>query len=473
MEAAITQAAEDIAPLLARVMKRHGLPAAALPAMIGEWLRRPGGVRLDEALLDRKAVDFLALRERLVRPLGDAETQRLRLQAAAALDTGRIGEADKALAQAELNALGTSKDLTTLSAERRVWMGENRADRAAASFLRTTAEAYREAAGRYAEASAIVGLAGVARSRAMALAQAQSLGRLSEDFGGRDGFDAGIEHCRRLVAGLDGFEEPEAFAAAQYTQAHLLRQLAIATDRTDGLGDALKACRAALEVLGRDDDRALWRKIQALSGALALALGEERMDEALLDEAVASLAAALSVWDRDRDGPGWLDAEYHIARARSALGTIRVDLALLERAFNSFNRVAMAIERAREPLRWAELQDAMGGVLAAMGERYSEPVVLEEAVAAFGAALEERSRERVPVLWAITTTNRAQASMRIAERTKDLELARQALAEIAGAVETLKTGGHAERAAAIHKRLLAAGAAAQRIQAAAAAGGRR
>ena len=123
----------------------------AMAAMMADWLRRAGSPLPSEHLLDRKASDFLALSTRLATPLGDAEIKRLRGEAATAIAEGRFAEADKSLAQAELHAIGGSTDLSALPLERRLLIGENRADRAAISFLRTTSEAYREAAARYGE----------------------------------------------------------------------------------------------------------------------------------------------------------------------------------------------------------------------------------------------------------------------------------------------------------------------------------
>ena len=436
----------------------------ALAAMIGEWLRRPGSVALDENLLDRKAADFLILTKRLAAPLGDAEIRRLRSEAATAVTAGRFAEADRNLAQAELHAIGGSTDLSALPLERRLLIGENRADRAAISFLRTTAEAYREAAARYGEASALIGLADIDRSRASALDQAKALSRISEDFGGRDGYDAAIAALRRLLEGLDSLEDTVPFAGAQEALAAALDELAALSGEAGLLDEALARCRAGLEDLRHDEAPALWRSLKLRFGKLAVNLGVSRNDEDLLEEAVATYASALAVWKRSDDEARWLEAEHMISRARATLGGRRSDLALLERAFNGLNRVSQAIDRARDPLRWAELQDQMGGVLAAMGERYSEPVVIEEAIAAFGAALEEYRAERVPLLWAQTRANQAEAMLQLARRSKDRPLAQQALTQFMAAAEAARQAANGGTVAAdLQKRLGTAGALAAKL----------
>jgi len=432
--------------------------------MIADWLRRPGSASPEEALLDRKAADFLALTERLALPLGEEEIQRLRASALAALAAGRLADADKALAQAELHAIGSATDLSTLPAERRLLIGENRADRAAVSFLRTTAAAYREAASRYGEASALIGLAAIARSRAAALDQAATLSRISADFGGRDGYDAAIAALRRLLEGLEGPPDTLAYAGVQDALAAALEGVAEISGETKLLSEALSRCRDGLEDLRREAAPVLWRSLKLRFGRLAVTLGVARKDDELLEEAIAAHANVLAVWDREDDESRWLEAEHMISRARATLGRRRSDLSLLERAFNGINRVATATDRAREPLRWAELQDQMGSVLSAMGERYSEPVVLEEAIAYFATALEERRAERTPLLRARTLANQAEAMLQLARRTKDRELAQRALAQLMTAMDTARRspdGG--PTTAELQKRLVAAGAVATQL----------
>jgi hypothetical protein len=436
----------------------------ALATMIGDWLRRPGSTQPGESLLDRKAGDFLALAKRLATPLGDTEIQRLRSEAAAAIAAGRFAEADKSLAQAELHAIGGSTDLSALPLESRLLIGENRADRANISFLRTTAEAYREAAARHGEASALIGLADVDRSRDAALDQAKALARISEDFGGREGYDAAIPALRRLLEGLDSLADTVAFAEAQEALAASLDKLAALSGDSKLLDEALAHCRAGLEDLRHDEAPALWRALKLRFGKLAVNLGVSQKDDNLLEEAVATYATALAVWKRSDDEARWLEAEHMISRARATLGGRRSDLALLERAFNGLNRVSQAIDRSRDPLRWAELQDQMGGVLAAMGERYSEPVVIEEAIAAFAAALEEHRQERTPLLWAQTRANQAEAMLLLARRNKDKALAQQALAQLMGATEAARQAANGGTVAAdLQKRLAAAGAIATKL----------
>ncbi len=294
-EAAISRP-EQIAPLLARVAARHGLPPVVLPAMLAEWLTGNDAAPPGEALLDRKAADFLALARRLTAPLDDLDIRRLRAEAAAAIAAGRLGEADKALAKTELHLIGNVNDLSALSAASRLRIGENRADRAALSFLRAAPEAYREAAARYGEASALIGLVDIDRSREVALEQARSLARISEDFGGRDGYDAAAAALRRLLDGLDSLEDTVAFAEVQEALAGALEGLVQVTGDKALQDEALAHCRRGLEHFDRHEAPALWRALKLRLGRLALILGKRQQDEVLLEEAISAFATVLAGW---------------------------------------------------------------------------------------------------------------------------------------------------------------------------------
>jgi tetratricopeptide (TPR) repeat protein len=452
----------DIAHLLARVAGRCDVPPAALAAMMVDWARGSFPAPVTEALLERKCGDFSKLIVRLALPIGQDEIMQFRTAAATAITAGRLGEADKALAHAELHAIDGATDLSVLPLERRLLIGENRADRAALSFLRTSTEAYREAAARYGEASALIGQADSARSKAAALDQARSLARLSEDFGGREGYDGAVAALRRLLEQLSALTDTVTYAGTQEALAAALEGLFGLTGEGKLREQALQHSRAGLDYLRPEEAPALWRALKLRFGRLAATLGIVQKDDNLLEEAIASYAGLLAIWSRTDDETRWLEAEHMISRARATLGKRRIDLALLERAFNGLNRVSHAIDRSREPLRWAELQDQMGGVLASMGERYSEPVVLEEAITAFSQALEERQRDRVPLAWARSRANQAEAMLQLARRTKNRELAHKALGQM---VEAVEVGCQAEpRAAAdFQTRLAEAGALAQRL----------
>lgn len=457
---------DDMSTMIARIAERYDVPLAVLLAIMASFVR--GGARPNlstlERQLTRKARDVLSLRARLARPAEDDGVVEPRMKAARALEAGQFGEIERALAQLELRFFGGMTDLSAMPKDRRIAAGETRADRAATAMLELTPTACREAAQRYAEAAAIVGVADLARSRDLALRQGDALARIGEDFDDRTGFEAAIAHYRSLLSRLDNFEDTVAWAAVRERLGRVQARLGALSGDVALLEQAMSCYATALEDLRQEMAPALWRSLKVRFARIAVTLGETREDDALLEDAVSALATALAVWKREEDEARWLEAEELIARARAALGRRMSDLALLERAFNGFNRVAKATDRARDPLHWAALQDQMGGVLGAMGERYSEPVVLEEAIAAFGAALEERRRESSPRLWATSSANQGLVSMKLAARRKDPALAQRAFMQIAAAVEAMREAGHSADVAALQKTLVMAGSLAETMR---------
>lgn len=450
---------DDMSAMMTRVADRYDVPLAVLLAIMASLVKsgaRPNLATLEQQL-SRKAREVLALRARLSRTAEDDSVAESRRKAARALEAGQFGEIERALAQLELRFFGGMTDLAAMPKDRRIAAGETRADRAATAMLELTPTACREAAQRYAEAAAIIGVADVARSRDLALRQGDALARIGEDFDDREGFEAAIAHYRSLMSRLDNFEDTVAWAAVRERLGRVLARLAALSGDVALLDQAMSCYATALEDLRHEQAPALWRSLKVRFARIAVTLGETREDDSLLEDAVSALATALAVWKPKGDEAQWLEAEELIARARAALGRRMSDLALLERAFNGFNRVAKSIDRTLEPLRWAALQDQMGGVLAAMGERYSEPVVLEEAIAAFGSALEERRRETSPRLWAASSANQGLASMKLAARLQDRALAQRAFMQIAGALEAMREAGHNADVAALQKTLVLAG----------------
>lgn len=458
---------DKLAAILARVAKLRGVPPVAMLAMVATILKGPAQPAPEtlERLFGRKADDFIALRARLSQPVADQAVARWRATAAQALEAGQFADIDKALAQAELQMLGGVSDLGAMTAQRRLLAGEARADRAATSLLDLTAPSYREAAKRFGEAAAIIGLADAERSHALALGQAQALSRLGEDLADATGYEAAIAQLRALLSGLDNFDDTMRWAATQKRLASALSGLYRLDGQVARLEEAASCCRTALEDLRKTHDAALWARLQRGLGVAALELGERPgADIGLVEEAVEALQAAISASDRARDPQGWARLHYDLGRAQAALGRRTAGMATLEAAFNGFQSALEIWTRESDGESWSDIQDRMGQVLAAMGERYSEPVVLEEAVAAFGRALEERQRDTAPLLWAASSANQGLTTMKLAQRQKDLGLAQQALAQIMTAVEAMRSAGFSANAAELQKKLLEAGALAETLR---------
>jgi tetratricopeptide (TPR) repeat protein len=95
----------------------------------------------------------------------------------------------------------------------------------------------------------------------------------------------------------------------------------------------------------------------------------------------------------------------YLLRRANALyreGDERGDNAALENAAAVCQRALADYPRTGAPLDWAQTQNSLGNALNTLGGRESGTVRLGAAVQAYRAALEERTRERTPLDWATT-----------------------------------------------------------------------
>lgn len=159
-------------------------------------------------------------------------------------------------------------------------------------------------------------------------------------------------------------------------------------------------------------------------------------------EAIAAYRAALQEWTRDRVPLGWAMTQNNLGAALQTLGQREPGTARLEEAVTAYRAALQERTRDRVPLDWATTQNNLGNALRTLGERELGTDRLGEAVTAYRAALEERTRDRVPLDWANTVAMKTMAEARIAERTGDAALARDALARMREAEAVLRDGGH-------------------------------
>lgn len=457
--------ADSLAAAVAQVSQSRGLPHVAVVAMIAPLAKATKGLdraRLDR-LLARKAADFLALRARLTGPAQMAALAAYRTAAAAALESGRFGEVDRLLAQAELQLLSGLGDIAAMPLENRLAMGEVRADRGATSLLTVSVQGYRDAAERLGEASALVGLADPVRSHKLALAQAEVLVRLTEDLSEPSGLEAAIAHLRVVLDGLDNFDDTVLWAATQERLGLALARQASSTS-SRSLDEAASCFRLALEDLRQPQDPALWTRLQRHLGSALLKLDERAgsQDSDLVEDAIAALRAALGGTQQAADPQGWARLHQDLGRALFSLGRRTGSMAEFEAAFNSYQAAATVWTRDGAPDRWAGLNHGMGLVLSAMGDRYGESIVLEEAISSFALALEQRPRETALPGWAASTAEQGLARIKLALRHRDMSGAQQALSQIVAAVQAAQGAGLATLAVELQKTLAGAGALVER-----------
>ena len=140
----------------------------------------------------------------------------------------------------------------------------------------------------------------------------------------------------------------------------------------------------------------LWHAL----GLAAYVLGEQKGENAWLEQAVAAFRAALEVRTRERVPLQWAMTQNNLGNALRTLGAREDGTQRLEEAVAAYRAALEVRTRERVPLQWATTQNNLGNALSTLGEREDGTQRLEEAVAAYRAALEVRTRERVPLDWA-------------------------------------------------------------------------
>jgi tetratricopeptide (TPR) repeat protein len=318
------------------------------------------------------ATQWRRLRGQVAAEPGDApEVAQLKDAARAALDVGRLDEADDLLARVE-----TAQD-AALDQRQRVLEQQQREveqqqreveqqqiERAAIAAQRggiaLTRLRYREAAQHFAAAARRLPPGQEERAVACLYEEADALYRQGEEFGDHDALVDAIARYRMLLDRRPRERVPLDWATTQNKLGTALWTLAERESGTAGLEEAVAAFRLALEERTRERVPLDLAGTQNNLGIALMKLGE------------------------------WASGAPDAGRGRLEEAVAAHRLALEERT------------RERVPLDWAATQNDLGAALTRLGERESgAPDAgrgrLEEAVAAYRLALEERTRERVPL----------------------------------------------------------------------------
>ncbi len=182
------------------------------------------------------------------------------------------------------------------------------------------------------------------------------------------------------------------------------------------LQQAIAVCAQVLQEQSRERVPLAWAAAQENLGAALHSLGERESGTARLEEAVAAYRTALQKQTRDRVPLDWAGTQMNLGNALFRLGERESGTARMEEAVTAYRAALQEQTRDRVPLDWAMTQMNLGAALMGLGERESGTARLEEAVAAYTAALQERTRDRVPSAWAGTQTNLGTALLRLGER---------------------------------------------------------
>lgn len=434
--------------------------------------------RLQHALLEALAeqADQLAVLQRRLETLtGDADTGTAAVfaQARAALEAGRLVEADRLLAQVAERDLAAIQRADAEVERRRLRAGETIAGRGQVAFVQAD---YLGAAAHYARASDAVPDSALFERAHYADQGAHALYERSRVFGepapltqamaiwerllpaqprgsplwaviqtnrgvgfllqGQRGTPGALERAaaafEAALPAIDRRGDPSAWASAQMNLGVTLNSLG---DRgaPGALERSVAAFEAALSATMRARNPRGWARIQMNLGNALQSLGA-RGSLPAAQRAIAAYEAALTVMTSEADPAGWAGTQINLGRAYTVLGAFGAPGAL-ERAVAALEAAQTVMTRENDPAGWATAQVNLANALRMMGA-FGAPGALERSISAFEAVLEVQPRDANPALWAVIQADLAlayQALGRIADARSAMQRAESAFAQIGDA----------------------------------------
>jgi tetratricopeptide (TPR) repeat protein len=362
---------------------------------------------LQPARLIEIAAQYRQLQAQVTAGPGDApEVVRLKEAARAALDAGRLGEADDLLAQVEAvqNAVLDRQQME------RAWTAAQRGG------IALTRLRYREAAEHFAAAARRLPPGQDEQVLAYLDQEVDALYRQGEEFGDNAALVDAISRYRALLDRRPREHVPLDWATTQNNLGVALFGLGERESGTARLEEAVAAYREALKEHTRERVPLDWAMTQNNLGTALRALGERERGTAHLEAAVSAYRAALQERTRERVPLDWGVTQNNLGNALLRLGERESGTESLEEAVAAYRAALEECTRERVPFLWAATQNNLGNALTRLGERESGTAHLEQAVAALREALKERTRERYPLDWAMTQTNLGSALVRLGER---------------------------------------------------------
>ena len=264
------------------------------------------------------AAQFRQLRAQVAALPGDApEAARLKDAAHAALDAGRLQQADDLLAQVEA-AQDAELDRQQREIERQQM--ERAATAAQRAGIALTQLRYQEAAEHFAAAAKRVPAQHEEQALAYLDQEADALYRQGDEFGDNAALADAIDRYRALLTQRPRDRVPLDWAK---TQNQLGLALAVLGERESGtarLEEAVEAYRAALQVRTREQMPLPWGITQNNLGLALIGLGTREGSTARLEEAVDAFEGALEAFEAAK-------ASYFVSGTRDALAFARVRLA--------------------------------------------------------------------------------------------------------------------------------------------------
>lgn len=403
--AGVTQAQWDAIRLEARVQaqRAHISEAALIAAAEAASVNlarsdRLSALSLQQAIfetLSEQADRIAELRRRLDALTGDSDpaTAALFAQGRAALEEGRLTDADGLLAQAVSRDLAAIEQAEAEVERRRLRAGETIAGRGQLAFVQAD---YLAAAEHLARAAATVPQSATQARWRYTTWRAHALYRRGDLFGEAAPLQEAIVTFEAALVLRPRASAPTDWADVQNDLGAALR-LQGERGQPDALRRAVAAYEAALSVRTRETDAIRWAQTQMNLGN-AFAVSGVRGEPGALQRAVSAYEAALSVMTRESDPADWALTQMNLGIAYRHLGA-------LDRAVAAFQAALTVQTREANPAVWASIAVNLGNTLSEIGERGGPNVALERAVSAYEAALTVMTRDADPAGWALTQMN--------------------------------------------------------------------
>ncbi|MGD9815240.1 MAG: hypothetical protein AB7Q23_08545 [Hyphomonadaceae bacterium] len=419
--AGVTQAQWDAIQRAARAQARRANISeasllAAAEAATGRLAQsgRFNALSLQQTILDSlaaQAEEIADLQRRLEARIGDRDPDiaALYAQARAALEAGRLYDADGLLTQAAERDLAAMQAADAEAERRRLRAGESIASRGQIAFVQAD---YLVAAEHYARAANTVPQSATEPRWQYTMWRGRTLYERGRVFGEPEPLQQAIAAYESALTLRPRERAPADWAATQNDLGNAL-QLQGGRGAPAALQRAVAAYEAALTVRTRESDSAGWADTQMNLGA-ALLLQGERGSTSMLERAVAAYEAALTVETPESDPTGWAQTQMNLGTALRHLGERGVPRAL-ERSVAAFEAALTVQTREADPAGWAAIQANLGVALQRRSER-GAPGALDQAVAAYEAALTVMTREADPAAWARQQVNLGNALVLQGER---------------------------------------------------------
>ncbi|NIZ01206.1 tetratricopeptide repeat protein [Thalassospira lucentensis] len=281
-----------------------------------------------------------------------------------------------------------------------------------------------------------------------------NLGNVLSLFGDRERGTAKLKEA--VVAHSSALEEYSRHSDRRQwamTQSNLgvaLARLGERENSTELLGQAVKAFSLALKETMRELVPLQWARTQNNIGSALSRLGERDSENktVLLKNAVKAFRSALEERTQELVPLQWAETQNNLGNTLLALGQRESEngTARIEEAIAAYRSALKEYRRERVPLDWAMAQNNLGNALLILGYRETGTARLKEAVENYALALQERRQDILPLQWAMTYDNQGVARQFIAERTLDVNLAKQAANQIEAAFKTFSQAKHIHNA---------------------------